>query len=131
LLNVLEMNVRYPRSSGAHLDRTGPALLQSHVGGVVGELRAMLCEQAGGRLRKDWKPRSNFLELIPAAMASWVEVESSMSSPRESKAAPPLIIDESGLDRFRQSLATLVDQMHSSAGFWTEALGMARRVIDI
>ena len=47
------------------------------------------------------------------------------------KAAPPLMIDERDIDQFTHSLATLVDQIHSSAGFWTEALGMARRVINI
>lgn len=47
------------------------------------------------------------------------------------KAAPPLMIGERDAGQFVHSLATLVDQMHSSAGFWTEALGMARRVIDI
>lgn len=47
------------------------------------------------------------------------------------KAAPPLTIGENDIDHFTSSLATLVDQMHSSASFWTEALGMARRVINI
>jgi ornithine--oxo-acid transaminase len=34
------------------LDRNGPAMLQSHVSVVAGELAARLCERAGGRLTK-------------------------------------------------------------------------------
>jgi ornithine--oxo-acid transaminase len=34
------------------LDRNGPAMLQSHVSDVAGELAARLCERAGGRLTK-------------------------------------------------------------------------------
>lgn len=47
------------------------------------------------------------------------------------KAAPPLVVKEQHVDRFVQALAALVERMHASAGFWTEALGMARRVMDI
>ena len=32
------------------LDRNGPAMLQSHVSDLAGELAARLCESAGGRL---------------------------------------------------------------------------------
>lgn len=32
------------------LDRNGPAMLQSHVSELAGELAARLCERAGGRL---------------------------------------------------------------------------------
>src|SRR3954452_16898928 len=87
LLDVLEMNVRYERCSGAELfaengrtvldflsgycvhnighnhpaaiaalkfelDQHGPAMLQSHVSELAGELAAQLCQRAGGRLRK-------------------------------------------------------------------------------
>lgn len=34
------------------LDRSGPAMLQSHVPELAGELAAQLCERAGGRLNK-------------------------------------------------------------------------------
>ncbi len=47
------------------------------------------------------------------------------------KAAPPLVVKEQHLDDFVRALASVVDEMHSSAGFWTEALGMAKRVVDI
>jgi ornithine--oxo-acid transaminase len=36
----------------AELDRNGPAMLQSHVSDLAGELAARLCERAGGRLTK-------------------------------------------------------------------------------
>jgi ornithine--oxo-acid transaminase len=34
------------------LDRSGPAMLQSHVSGLAGELAARLCSLAGGRMQK-------------------------------------------------------------------------------
>ncbi len=87
LLDLLRMNVRYQRCSGAELRtsdgrtildflsgycvhntghnhphivaaltdelaRSGPAMLQSHVPELAGELAAQLCERAGGRLSK-------------------------------------------------------------------------------
>src|SRR5882762_125421 len=36
----------------AELDRQGPAMLQSHVPELAGELAVRLCQRAGGRLRK-------------------------------------------------------------------------------
>ena len=45
--------------------------------------------------------------------------------------APALVIDESQIDRFVDSMEAVVDLMHNSTGFWTEALGMARRVINV
>ncbi len=47
------------------------------------------------------------------------------------KVAPPLIITEPQLDRFVDGITAIVDLMHGSARFWTEALGMARRVINV
>jgi len=47
------------------------------------------------------------------------------------KVAPPLIVEESHLDSFAQAVAEVVECMHSSSAFWSEALGMARRVMHI
>jgi ornithine--oxo-acid transaminase len=47
------------------------------------------------------------------------------------KAAPPLVVDEREIDRFANALRDVVELMHSSSAFWTEALGLARRVMDI
>jgi ornithine--oxo-acid transaminase len=87
LLDLLQMNVRYTRCFGAHLEsadgrrfvdflsgycvhnighnhphvvselkkeleRSGPAMLQSHVPELAGELASQLCQRAGGRLTK-------------------------------------------------------------------------------
>jgi ornithine--oxo-acid transaminase len=87
LLDLLEMNVRYERCSGAELftedgvryfdflsgycvhntghnhphivaalkaelDRSGPAILQSHVPELAGELAERLCRLAGGKLSR-------------------------------------------------------------------------------
>jgi ornithine--oxo-acid transaminase len=45
------------------------------------------------------------------------------------KVAPPLVIKESEIDEFVDALGAVVDLMHSSGGYWSEALGMARRVL--
>ena len=41
----------------------------------------------------------------------------------------PLIVSEAQLQRFVDGVSETVDLMHSSGRFWTEALGMAGRVI--
>jgi ornithine--oxo-acid transaminase len=47
------------------------------------------------------------------------------------KVAPALVISESQIDDFVDAMESIVELMHASTGFWTEALGMARRVIDV
>lgn len=47
------------------------------------------------------------------------------------KVAPPLVMTEPQLDEFVDGISATVDLMHMSARFWTEALGMARRVINV
>ena len=47
------------------------------------------------------------------------------------KVAPPLVVTEDQADKFVRAAADVVETMHSSSTFWTEALGMARRVMDI
>jgi len=42
-----------------------------------------------------------------------------------------MVIDEAQLDQFVDAIESVVDRMHASTGFWTEALGMARRVINV
>jgi ornithine--oxo-acid transaminase len=45
------------------------------------------------------------------------------------KIAPPLVIEDAQLAYFVTALRQVVDLMHTSTAFWTEALGIARRVI--
>jgi ornithine--oxo-acid transaminase len=45
------------------------------------------------------------------------------------KISPPLTIDDQQLDCFVSALARVVDLMHTSASFWSEALGIAQRVV--
>ncbi len=45
------------------------------------------------------------------------------------KISPPLTVDEGQLDRFVSAIAQVVELMHTSSRFWTEALGLAQRVI--
>jgi ornithine--oxo-acid transaminase len=47
------------------------------------------------------------------------------------KAAPPLIVSGEEVDEFVHAVTHVVELMHSSATFWSEALGLARRVMDI
>jgi ornithine--oxo-acid transaminase len=47
------------------------------------------------------------------------------------KVAPPLVVTEQQADEFVRAATDVVESMHSSSTFWTEALGMARRVLDI
>lgn len=47
------------------------------------------------------------------------------------KVAPPLIVEDSHLEDFVCAVAEVIECMHSSGAFWSEALGLARRVINI
>ncbi|MGC2111137.1 MAG: aspartate aminotransferase family protein [Candidatus Korobacteraceae bacterium] len=47
------------------------------------------------------------------------------------KAAPPLVVHDSEIDRFVDAVKAVVESMHSSASFWSDALGMARRAVNI
>ncbi len=47
------------------------------------------------------------------------------------KAAPPLIVEESELDTYVAAVAEVVELMHSSGSFWSDALGIARRAANI
>ncbi len=47
------------------------------------------------------------------------------------KAAPPLVVKEREADEFVHAVRDVVEMMHSSATFWTEAMGLARRVLHI
>jgi ornithine--oxo-acid transaminase len=46
------------------------------------------------------------------------------------KVAPPLVIDESHVDEFVRAIRSVVNLMHASSSFWTEAMGLARRAIN-
>ena len=47
------------------------------------------------------------------------------------KVAPPLVIEESHVDEFVRAISSVVELMHTSASFWTEAIGLARRAVNI
>lgn len=47
------------------------------------------------------------------------------------KVAPPLIATEEHLDRFVDAARDVVEVMHNSRTFWSEALGLARRAVNI
>lgn len=47
------------------------------------------------------------------------------------KAAPPLVVTDKQIDEFVAAAVGVVELAHSSAGFWSEALSLARRAIRI
>ena len=47
------------------------------------------------------------------------------------KVAPPLVVTDAQVDAFVSAIHHVVDLAHSSNIFWSEALGVARRAIDI
>jgi len=47
------------------------------------------------------------------------------------KAAPPLVVSETQVERFVSALRSVVELMHTSPAFWTEALALARRVANV
>ena len=47
------------------------------------------------------------------------------------KAAPPLVVSGSQIDEFVSAVRAVVDLAHSSPAFWSEALSIARRAIDV
>jgi len=47
------------------------------------------------------------------------------------KVAPPLVVTEEQLQEFVTAIRDVVDLMHNSSTFWTEAIGLARRVINL
>lgn len=47
------------------------------------------------------------------------------------KAAPPLVVEEAEIDTFVTAVSEVVELMHSSGSFWSDALGMARRAVNV
>ncbi len=47
------------------------------------------------------------------------------------KVAPPLVVEEAHLDQFVAAVRNVVELAHNSTGFWGEALGLARRAVNI
>jgi len=47
------------------------------------------------------------------------------------KVAPPLVVQQEQVDDFVSAVQQVVELMHSSTTFWSEALGMARRVSNL
>ena len=47
------------------------------------------------------------------------------------KAAPPLVVSEAQLDEFVAAIGGVMELAHTSAAFWSEALGLARRAVNV
>jgi ornithine--oxo-acid transaminase len=47
------------------------------------------------------------------------------------KVAPPLVVSEAELNEFVGAVRDVVELMHTSASFWTDAIGLAKRAVNI
>ena len=47
------------------------------------------------------------------------------------KAAPPLVVTARQIETFVSAIREIVYEMHNSPSFWTEALGLARRAVNV
>jgi ornithine--oxo-acid transaminase len=47
------------------------------------------------------------------------------------KAAPPLVVSREQIQTYVAAVRDVVDLMHAGTSFWTEALGLARRAVNI
>jgi len=47
------------------------------------------------------------------------------------KVAPPLMVSEGQVDQFVSAIRGVVELAHSSSGFWSEGLGLARRAVNL
>ena len=47
------------------------------------------------------------------------------------KVAPPLMVADEQIDQFVSAISKVVDEVHSSSAFWSEALGLAQRVMKV
>jgi len=45
------------------------------------------------------------------------------------KVAPPLTVSEKQIEEIVDAIDNVVDDIHSSTAFWTDALGLARRAL--
>jgi ornithine--oxo-acid transaminase len=45
------------------------------------------------------------------------------------KVSPPLVVTDAQIDHYVSAIAAVVDLMHNSPSFWSEALGIGRRVL--
>jgi ornithine--oxo-acid transaminase len=47
------------------------------------------------------------------------------------KVSPPLVVDEADIEKFVVALREVVEFVHTSNAFWSDALGLARRALDM
>ncbi|HEY2017977.1 MAG TPA: aspartate aminotransferase family protein [Bryobacteraceae bacterium] len=47
------------------------------------------------------------------------------------KVAPPLVVNRGQIEEFVSAIRKVVEEVHSSATFWSDALGLARRAVNV
>jgi ornithine--oxo-acid transaminase len=127
------------------LDRRGPAMSQSHVAELAGDLAARLCHHAGGPAQKVFFCSSGSEGVEAAIKFSRAHTRRSRLLYAEGafhgltcgnnflvlKAAPPWVVTEAQIDSLVCAMRSVVELIHSSGTFWSEALGLARRVVHV
>ena len=132
------------------LDRQGPAMLQSHVPLLAAELAERLSARAGLlsgieftaprqlRLRVAFEtfrhihPRMFGQVLVMRLFRDRnILTQICGNNFMVLKVAPPLVATAGQIEEFVAATREVVDLAHNSTGFWAEALGLARRAVDI
>jgi ornithine--oxo-acid transaminase len=47
------------------------------------------------------------------------------------KIAPPLVVESGQIEKFVVAIREVIHLAHHSTGFWTEAIGLAKRTINV
>jgi len=47
------------------------------------------------------------------------------------KSSPPLVAKEEHIEEFAESVRRVVAEVHNSSTFWSDALGLARRAMNV
>jgi ornithine--oxo-acid transaminase len=47
------------------------------------------------------------------------------------KVAPPLVVTDGQMEKFVAAVRAVVDLAHTPGGFWSEAIGLVRRMVNV
>ena len=127
----------------SELQSQSPAMLQSNVVMEAGALARTLCENAGGKVSKVFfcSSGSEGVEtVIKFARAHTGRTDLNQENILTQicgnnfmvlKIAPPLTTSEQQMDHCIESIRSVIETVHSSKVFWTDALNLGRRAISL
>lgn len=136
--NVGHNHPEVVRALQNELERCGPAMIQTHVADLAGELAEKLCDRAGGRLARlsfalrearPWNQRSMFGQIVVMRLFRDFGFLTQICGNHFMvlKLAPPLVVTDAQLDAFVVAIRDVVEIARSPGLFWSEALGLAVR----